>query len=216
MFLLNETLPLSWSFRIPSRPKKGEENEHTIPLPNDLPFTLKGEMKIKNFGNFRRMINDIRLPSFLRLWKQATGKTEIDYTVLEKQFDEYDNGRKEIFRKIHELERLAIKKYALTSSTSEKVTGVIDFEPMIKTLQNISDGDKYLLCVYRNAFLYHYYPEFSRFDDSDGNGLDIQTAAAENYVTKEQQKLISAPNDLTAQVLQCAAECFNRAVQTER
>jgi hypothetical protein len=196
-FMLNEIRQLKWKFKIPSNP---------LSVQTDLEFTLTGEMKVKNFGNFRRIINDIRTPSFLRLYYQATGETKVDYDYLVKQFDEYDNGRKTVFETIHRFERNVIRQGLQRKKNSK----YIDFFEIVNELP-VSEADKYVLFTYRNAFSHQYYPEFvfnnakAKITDSD------ELAKYEKHFAKESMKLTKPPKgvSLTQWVIECLVQIFS-------
>ncbi|MDR3197265.1 MAG: type VI-B CRISPR-associated RNA-guided ribonuclease Cas13b [Planctomycetaceae bacterium] len=228
-FLLNETEPdLKWQFHIPSRPlspqekeknKKKKNNDQKFTLPNDLTFSLVGKMKIKNFGNFRRLINDIRLPSLLRVMKtlgivshdSVNNYYSADYNVIESEFDKYDRGRKTVFEVVHELERLAIQKHKLLQKNDDKQ--INSFQDMLR----IPDAEKQVLMVYRNAFLHHEYPEFVYFPRNNESQESIEQGKArfaEEW--KHLTKKISSGGSLTEHIIARAKECFQQAIYAEK
>ncbi|MDR1383398.1 MAG: type VI-B CRISPR-associated RNA-guided ribonuclease Cas13b [Planctomycetaceae bacterium] len=196
-FMLNEIQLLGWKFNIASDSRLNV---------TDLELKLTGTMKVKNFGNFRRIINDVRTPSFLRLYHQVTGKTEVDYEYLVKQFDEYDNGRKEVFEAIHELEKKVIKERGLKRTGEIKL---IDFSHILNEM-SIPKANKYLLFVYRNAFSHQRYPEFA-FNDPDITD-EKELVEYEKCFAKEQAKMVKPPKEmsLTKWILKCTVDTFSK------
>jgi hypothetical protein len=167
-FLLSEAGQLlTWKYRV-------SEKEYTI----------TGKMKPKNFGNFRRLINDLRLPSLLRCLAVVSQKYEFDYIDIENEFAEYDRGRREVFRKIHQLENAVIAKCNLPSDKKR----YIDFKSVVQYLA-ISDAEKSVLFVYRNAFAHHQYPEF--IYKPDKTEIPDSIAAGEQRFAREQKIVFS-------------------------
>lgn len=73
-------------------------------------------MKVKNYGDFFRFVNDTRIVNllpYLPREKDAEGNNVIKITRknLEQELLAYDNNRTEIYRIVHELEKYIIEKF---------------------------------------------------------------------------------------------------------
>jgi hypothetical protein len=196
-FLLSEAdQSLSWKY-----PVDGKE------------YAITGKMKPKNFGNFRRVINDPRLPSLLRNLEAVSQKCEFDYNVIENEFADYDHGRREVFNKIHELENAVIKKYKLQAPTEGNKKGYIDFDQVVTSLP-IPDAEKRVLFVYRNAFSHHKYPEFIYKPDTKHNESAESIAEGEKRFAKERDVAFScnlSSISLTKHIIRCFNATFDKA-----
>ncbi|MDR1385294.1 MAG: type VI-B CRISPR-associated RNA-guided ribonuclease Cas13b, partial [Planctomycetaceae bacterium] len=106
-YLLEQERELELKYTIADQPPSRDEQ---VKRAVNLPLTLFGKMKVKNYGNFRRMTNDIRLPSLLRLLHAANKTDRFDYQRLQDDLDKYEEVRLAVFRKVHELERTVITK----------------------------------------------------------------------------------------------------------
>jgi hypothetical protein len=197
-FLLSEADQLlTWKYRV-------DEKEYTI----------TGKMKPKNFGNFRRIVNDLRLPSLLRSLaaisqKHGLEKYDFDYVDIENEFAEYDRGRREVFHKIHQFENTIIKKCNL-----QPKRGYIDFRSVIEDLA-ISDAEKRVLSVYRNAFAHHKYPEFTykpnKAEMSDSDSIN----AGKQRFEREKNAVFScnlSDSSFTKHVISCFVAIFDKAL----
>ena len=81
------------------------ELENNVVLPNNMgTIKLSGKMKLKNYGNFYRMLSDPKMRSFLCLYIQF-GFKEVDYSYLDqKEFDYYDRElRPAVFDIVHQI-----------------------------------------------------------------------------------------------------------------
>lgn len=104
---------------------------------------IKGEMKIRDYGNFRRVLFDKRLKY---LFKYCDKEINLKYSEILKEFEEYDKSRKEIFEVIHQFEHKVIEEKGLVIEGAEKY---ISFD-------KITDNTE--LKDIRNAFSHHQYP----------------------------------------------------------
>ncbi|MDR2441590.1 MAG: type VI-B CRISPR-associated RNA-guided ribonuclease Cas13b [Planctomycetaceae bacterium] len=216
-FLLGEKdQELKWTFRIPNAQLPSWDK---VTLLN---FILTGKMKIKNFGNFRRFINDIRLPSLLRVmvtshWiskDSSDNYYSVDCNIIESEFDEYDRGRKTVFEIIHELEQLAIDKYKLQPKKDKYC--YISFSQITKSLQ-ISDADRQVLSIYRNAFAHHQYPEFTYVSKKKESAKSIVQDKAR---FADENKHLTAKslekNSLTKHIIERVKVYFQQVIDTEK
>ena len=147
--------------------------ENIIDLPKGLgTIVLKGEMKLKNFGNFYRMLSDPKLPSFLCLYKQF-GFNAVDYSYLELQeFEFYDRKfRPAVFNWVHQLEETVLEKYP---DLPMKYGKFVDFWTIAGKANGGYIFTQLLLTSIRNAVSHQYYPEFCVPSDWT-NQKDIDT-----------------------------------------
>ena len=134
--------------------------ENIVVLPNELgTIKLKGEMKLKNFGNFYRMLSDPKLRSFLCLYKQF-GFDSVDYSYLEiQEFEYYDRVlRPAVFKMVHQLEAAVLEKYPDLSKEDDQY---VDFWSIAEKANGGNAFIQVLLTSIRNAVSHQYYPEFS-------------------------------------------------------
>lgn len=152
---------------------KTHELENNVHLPGGLgTITLKGEMKLKNYGNFYRMLSDPKLSSFLCLYKQF-GFDSVDYSYLELQeFEFYDRElRPAVFRMVHQLEAAVLEKYPDLSGEDDRY---VDFWSIAGKANGGNRFTQILLTSIRNAVSHQYYPEFCVPSDWT-NQKDIDT-----------------------------------------
>lgn len=163
-FILNQQKPIDKEVILHTGGKKkgnGEEPERFV--------ITADSMKVKNIGNFRRMIHDTRLPSFLALWKQFAKKETIEYSRLEKEFEKFDRLREDAFKHINALER------AILESQPEKLSGDKTYLSFWEILsEGVShEQTKRELSFLRNAFAHSHYPNYQL----DPEQLDFNTAS---------------------------------------
>ncbi|MBQ2621477.1 MAG: type VI-B CRISPR-associated RNA-guided ribonuclease Cas13b [Thermoguttaceae bacterium] len=138
---------------------KAHTLENNVVLPGGLgTIVLKGEMKLKNFGNFYRMLSDPKLRSFLCLYKQF-GFKEVDYLYLDLQeFEYYDRVlRPAVFKMVHQLEAAVLEKYP---DLPLKDGRYVDFWNIAGKANGGNVFTQVLLTSIRNAVSHQYYPEF--------------------------------------------------------
>jgi hypothetical protein len=181
-------------------------------------YTITGKMKPKHFGNFQRVINEPRTLSLLRNLEAVSNKCEFDYNDIENEFTDYDHGRREVFRKVHELENAVSKKCGLQAPTEGKKKGLIDFLQVVIHLP-IPDSEKRVLLVYRNAFAHHKYPEFIYKPDTKHNESTESIAEGEKRFAKEREAVIScnlSKTSLTKHIIGCFVATFDKAFNAVR
>jgi hypothetical protein len=133
-----------------------------------------------------------------------------DYDFLVRQLAEYDQGREEVFRLIHELERLAIQKYNLRADGE----GFVNFKSVVKALATASAKLQLYLLLYRNAFVQHEYPEFI-YSPPEGEASE-KTAQRQTVYAAERRCLTTGDGSLTQRILARAKMCFASAIELER
>ncbi|MDO5582354.1 MAG: type VI-B CRISPR-associated RNA-guided ribonuclease Cas13b, partial [Planctomycetia bacterium] len=164
--LLDQTVQFSLPFLIP----KDQDNPA---------FQCKiiGEMKLKNFGNYHRLVNDLRTSSLMRALYITSGKTEITVDELEGEFQKYDHAREKIFELVLELERAVLSTpegEKLKNRPDTLKIGYIHFSTICNIL-SIPDYKKRIILLTRNAFAHHHYNVFTvdpKLDEKEKNYLN--------------------------------------------
>lgn len=211
--LLDMTKELKWSYKLPSRPLSPDEEKAKtkIVLDNDLPITITGEFKVKDFGNFRRVINDVRFPSLVRnMLSLGTSPDEIKYATILAEFDDYDEQRRAVFETVHKLELAVTQKYNL-EQTEKDGASLIDFLQIVMKL-NISDEGKKLLFVYRNAFAHQKYPEFVYFPQKNDTPERIEAGEKLFAAEKEQVAKRRDKQTFTQRIVERLCEVFQNSM----
>ncbi|MDR0611657.1 MAG: type VI-B CRISPR-associated RNA-guided ribonuclease Cas13b, partial [Planctomycetaceae bacterium] len=169
-YLLEQERELELTYTIADQPPSIDKNiNRTV----NLPFTLSGKMKVKNYGNFRRLTNDIRIPSLLRLLHAANKTDRFGYQQLQDDFDKYEEVRLFVFQKVHELEQTVIAKLpSLKFDADGKAKEYVDFSTVVSALSHIPTQKQIALSILRNSFAHHYYPEFV-YESKDGEDQDV-------------------------------------------
>lgn len=114
------------------------------------------ELKVKNFGDFFRFIYDGRLESLL----SHLDCNEIEREALEKEFENYDLTRPEIFGAIHQIEREIIEAHKIDKNDPIK----INFRRLLSLKNGDAtnlDEDSEIIIEIRNAFSHNRYPNDS-------------------------------------------------------
>lgn len=138
--ILSEVIPIDFCFSIGGK-------EYTI---------HSNGMKIKNYGDFHKIINDRRIKSLLNILRHPVVNKEL----LETEFRNYDDMRPEAVKVIFEFEKAAFEKHP-ELITLAKNAKHFDFKALLAELQNQNDlttdnGD--CLKLIRNAFNHNGYP----------------------------------------------------------
>lgn len=160
--ILSEVIPINFTFAIGGK-------KYTI---------HSSGMKIKNYGDFFKLINDKRLKSLLNNISNST----IDKDQLDKEFSTYDDMRPKAVELVFELEKAAYKKH---EDLKDKVDteAHFDFGRLLEELQKHHDltfDGSYKLSQIRNAFSHNQYP----------NALRIKSNIPE--IAREMVKLFEA------------------------
>lgn len=137
-------------------------------IPIDFTFAIGGKkytihssgMKIKNYGDFFKLINDKRLKSLL---KNITHST-IDKDQLDKEFSSYDDMRPKAVELVFEFEKGAYNKHPELKYMVDEVEH-FDFGCLLEGLKkrhDLTEDDSYKLSQIRNAFNHNQYPNALR------------------------------------------------------
>jgi hypothetical protein len=105
------------------------------------------QLKLKNFGDFYRLVRDRRVETLLPHLLDET----IDRPTLEKELEGYDSVRVEVFELIHNFERQMIEKKSIQMSSP-------DFVEILKQCPEIDRDTKQQMQIIRNAFSHNTYP----------------------------------------------------------
>lgn len=113
-------------------------------------------MKIKNYGDFFVLVNDKRLEPLFNILAEVT----IDKEEVEDEFDNYDTCRPTVVKLVFDFEKLAFEKYPeLQQRVDDR--DWIDFSAilnLLKSNEDLSEGDSTVLRQIRNAFEHNAYP----------------------------------------------------------
>jgi hypothetical protein len=136
-----------------------EQDILSIQTPFSLPITLEGgarktirqeQLKLKNFGDFYRLIRDQRVKTLLLHLPDET----IDRLTLKQELEGYDSVRVEIFGLIHRFERQVLKGEKRTFSPD-----FVDFVEILSQCPEIDRETKQQMQIIRNAFSHNSYPK---------------------------------------------------------
>jgi hypothetical protein len=175
---------LSRTFSLPATAKKDEKKR--------IDATLIGKMKIKESGNFNRMLNDPRVPSILRLSLAAQrvgGSVAVDYESLRLELADFDRNRLAVFKWVHDFEEQVKRKYPAECKAKRK-DGYVNFLAHCEVLIDkgeLSKGEALVLRQIRNGFSHNFLPEFEYADQRDLSAEE--NAAARELFDKHQQQL---------------------------
>lgn len=199
---------------------KTHELENNVVLPKGLgTVKLKGKMKLKNYGNFYRMLSDPKLGSFLSLYKQF-GFDTVDYSYLDLQeFEYYDRVlRPKVFEMVHQLEAAVLEKYPDLPMKDNKY---VDFWSIADKANAGNIFTQLLLTSIRNAVSHQYYPEFcvpsnwKKQEDIDTYSplFKDQLLSVKNEFLKRRQKTSEEKPALLAETIyDYALSLFNNAI----
>lgn len=134
-------------------------------------FVLTGkDMKIKNYGNFKRLLSDKRL----RIYCQHFEDNHIfDYDSVEKEFHTYDILRSEVFEKILLFEKTVIDKHNLNIKGKDNR---IEFKEIVSH-SGLQESEANILQFIRNAFFHHDYMERKYFERKKTGSLTEEMGA---------------------------------------
>ena len=121
---------------------------------------IVGHVKIKNYGRFRALMKDRRVPGLL----SYIDAYRIEEEVIRRELDEFERVRLVLLEKIHELEKQVISMYRLARNEF----GFVPHEEILSQL-NLEVQTKEKLNAIRNMVCHSQYPKQELFtDDVDG------------------------------------------------
>jgi hypothetical protein len=121
----------------------------SVTFPDGVHRTIKQEqLKLKNFGDFYRLIRDQRVETLLSHFSDNT----IDCLTLKKELEEYDSVRVDIFELIHRFEMLVIEKKNIQTPSP-------NFVEILSHCPEIDRETKQQIQIIRNAFSHNTYPK---------------------------------------------------------
>ncbi|MDR1004280.1 MAG: type VI-B CRISPR-associated RNA-guided ribonuclease Cas13b [Prevotellaceae bacterium] len=116
-------------------------------------FVIKQDnLKIKNYGDFKRFLHDSKMPSLLKFYN--TPDIPIDRTILEDELAAYDKQRVPAFQLLHEFEDKVLK----AAREVRKKDGYVKFPEVLKHSPLSKDEQESLNAV-RKAFCHNTYPD---------------------------------------------------------
>jgi hypothetical protein len=120
-----------------------------VTQPDGSSWTIRQEqLKLKNFGDFYRLIHDRRVETLL----PHLLNNVIDRLTLKEELDGYDEVRVEVFGLIHLFERFVIEKKGIQKPSH-------DFVEILKQCPEIDHTTKQQMQIIRNAFSHNCYPK---------------------------------------------------------
>ncbi|MDR1493458.1 MAG: type VI-B CRISPR-associated RNA-guided ribonuclease Cas13b [Planctomycetaceae bacterium] len=189
-YLLEQEKPLDFHYKITDLPPSQDDCAKS--RETNLEVILTGKMKIKNYGNFRRLTNDVRIPSLLRLLRFAGKTNRFEYEHLEKELEQYETVRLKIFQKVHELEQGVVGKLpSLKQNNDGTEKEYADFAAVVGAL-TIPDHKKVALHIVRNAFAHHSFPEFV-FERDAAKNKEVQDFFEMMFERQFRSKLTGKP-----------------------
>ncbi len=114
-------------------------------------------LKIKNIGDFYSLIYDSRLSSLVRKYQELKNinsnvKIEFDYQRIEKEFENFDHTRIDVFKIIHSLERSIIEDNPNIPDDDHN-----NFRALLGDGKRFSETEIDELADIRNAFSHNHY-----------------------------------------------------------
>lgn len=170
--ILATQIPFARNFTFNSYDEKGNPNK-------DDKITKKivqNDLKIKNFGDFRKFVKDRRLPN---LMFYITAEA-IERKGLEKELEQYDVARIEIFKAIADFERVAYKRYKhkITNQNREH-SDILD--AFCADYPQFAPIKSQVLAV-RNAFSHNQYPLHSIWQGDKPNDINVANFLKEKTI----------------------------------
>ena len=134
-------------------------------MPINFEFTFEGKrytlhadgMKIKNYGDFFRLINDQRLPSLLNI----VGTTQLEKKQMDEELSNYDNCRPEMVKMILGLEKEIYTRFPEKKNLVYEIERFNFSKLMAEMVREgmFSHDDRNTINLIRNAFSHNRYPE---------------------------------------------------------
>lgn len=124
-------------------------------------------MSLKNYGQFYRLLSDVRLDTLLMLLADVQ---QVTLTEITSEFAKYDQERPIAFKKLHLLEQFAINaegaeslenpdddNFYFVNSKGEREPLRNNFANLLKRLQRLKENENNLLVAIRNAIGHNKY-----------------------------------------------------------
>lgn len=139
------------------------------------PCKIRGEMNVKNSGNFQRFLTDGRLPSFLLSLRKLGSENaqEISYNDLANEFaasDRVERGR--VFDAIYRFEEACFKRYPELREAKSEKGDYVAFRTILERVFENDEETQYSLIVVRNSFMHQEYPIFITPEKADKKRWD--------------------------------------------
>ena len=134
-------------------------------MPIDFRFEIKGKhyvlhadnMKIKNYGDFYKILHDKRLPSLLDV---VSDVKVLDKEQLTTELSNYDNCRPRVVEMILDLEKTVYNRYPELKNKVKEIPH-FNFSKLMQEVVNrgaISSSDRNVVNNIRNSFSHNSYP----------------------------------------------------------
>jgi hypothetical protein len=124
---------------------------------------IVGHVKIKNYGRFRALMKDRRVPGLL----SYVDDYRIEEEAIRTELDEFERVRLVLLEKIHELEQQVISKYRLARNEF----GFVPHEEILSQL-NLEEQTKEKLNAIRNMVCHSQYPKLDLFKEDVNESFD--------------------------------------------
>lgn len=149
--------------------------EVLVDVPEGGTCKIRGEMNVKNSGNFQRFLPDGRLPSFLRSLRlmKAENAEDLSYIDLANEFaasDRLQRGR--IFAAIYRFENACFSVFP--ELKDKKRGGYVSFATILTSVFPNDEETQYRLLVIRNKFMHQEYPIYDASQIKDKQPKDKQ------------------------------------------
>lgn len=134
--------------------------------PDDIINITQNQLKIKNYGDFRRFVKDRRIPGLLKYLNSE--QKNITREILEKELSDYESHRIHIFQVFQEFEMTLFKKYSqeLKDILSDVNNDVSEHQKLLNLYAAKTNTDVRNLAplaAIRNSYSHNELPIFTDF-----------------------------------------------------
>ena len=160
----------------------------------ELPYTTSSgqqkkivdhQMKLKDYGKFKRLLKDKRLDGFLE-WVDAP---EIERSAVMKEWEEYEKNRIAVLEIILEFEKkcFEVDRAHFEMLKNEDQNRVVQHRPYLNWLEQkgvIDEKEKEVLSELRNRFCHNQYPDKKKVDIQPNQEESIIKQLADHTIKK--------------------------------
>lgn len=131
----------------------------------------QSNMKLKNYGDFRRFLKDNRLKNLVKYFPEK----EIPKDKLQNELEQYDKARIEVQRIILEFEKQCTIKYSIDMSFANGEE-YVNHETILNEWQqhNPTNLNREQMEKLRNSFVHNDYPQNNAYDRSKSTSIAEQ------------------------------------------
>ncbi len=142
-------------------------------------FICQNNMKLKNYGDFRRFLKDNRIKNLITYFPEK----DITKEKLEKELEQYDKARIEVQKIILEFEKQCSERYNICIGDSDRY---IDHKTILDKWQanNLNNPDRDQMEDLRSSFMHNDYPVKISLDAKEDSTI------AEKLVEKARELFI--------------------------